>query len=94
MAELIVLTVATLVLVGGVAVHLIDTFWARRLVTRKRVLVSLRSGSAVEGVLWKRRGRVVVLKSAQLHEPGSAPASMDGDVVVDRDQVEYTQVVG
>lgn len=94
MAQFIVLTLASLALVGAVAVHLIDVFWSRRLMARKRVLVNLRSGSAMTGVLWQRRGRTLVLKQAQLLEPGSEPAAMDGAVVVDRDQVEFVQVAG
>lgn len=94
MAQFIVLTLASLALVGAVAWHLIDIAWARRLAFRRRVLVSLRSGSAVTGVLWARRGRTLVLKSAELLEPGSAAVPMDGDVVLDRDQVEYVQVAG
>lgn len=92
MAQLIVLTIASAVLVAAIVLHGIDVFWSRRLMVRKRVLVSLRSGNALTGVLWQRRGRLLVLKSASLHEPGAAPAVIDGDVVVDRAQVEHVQV--
>lgn len=92
--EFVVLTLGVLVIAAGVVVHIVDTLWARRLMVRRRVLVNLRSGRAVTGTLWVRRGRAVVLKSAELLEPGSPPVPMDGDVIVDRDQVEFVQVAG
>lgn len=92
--ELIVLTIAVLFIAGAVAWHGLDLFAARRLAARKRVLVSLRSGRAVTGVLWAQRGRSLVLKSAELLEPGQEAVQMDGDVVLDRDQVEWVQVAG
>ena len=92
--ELIVFCVCLAILAAGVLVHLIDVIWARRLMVRRRVLVSLRGGNAVTGVLWVRRGRSLVLRAAQLHEPGSDPSPMDGDVVIDRDQIEFVQVAG
>lgn len=94
MIEIVVLAVATCVLAAGVLVHLIDVVWAKRLMVRRRVLVSLRSGNAVTGVLWVRRGRSLVLRAAQLLEPGAEPSPMDGDVVLDRDQIEFVQVAG
>lgn len=93
MIELVVLAVAALFLVAAVAWHAVDVIGVRRLTTRKRVLVNLRSGRAMTGVLWSRKGRTLVLKSAELIE-GVDPVPMDGDVVIDRDQVEYVQVAG
>lgn len=93
MVELVVMALALAVLAAGVLVHLIDVLWARRLMTRRRVLVQLRSGNAVVGTLWVRRGRTLVLKSAELLEPSADPTKMDGDVIVDRDQVEFVQAV-
>lgn len=92
--ELAVLTVSVLCIAGAVAWHVVDVFAARRLASRRRVLVSLRSGRALTGLLWARRGRCLVLKSAELLEPGAEAVPMDGDVILDRDQVEYVQVAG
>jgi hypothetical protein len=92
--ELTVMGVAALVLIGVVAWHVVDVVWARRLVARRRVLVNLRSGRAMNGVMWSRRGRTLVLQQVELIEPGSAAVVMDGMVVVDRDQVEFVQVAG
>lgn len=94
MAVFVVLCLGVLVIAAGVVVHIVDVVWARRLMVRRRVLVNLRSGSAITGLLWVRRGRTLVLKSAELLEQGAAPVVMDGDVIVDRDQVEYVQAAG
>jgi hypothetical protein len=92
--QLTVIAVALLALVGVVAWHVVDTMWSRRLMVRREVLVQLRSGSAVKGALWARKGRTLVLKSATLLEPGAEAVSMDGDVVLDRDVVDWVQVAG
>ncbi len=94
MIELTVMGIAALVLIGVVAWHIVDVVWARRLVARRRVLVNLRSGRAMNGVMWARRGRTLVLQQVELIEPGSAAVVMDGMVVIDRDQVEFVQVAG
>lgn len=65
-----------------------------RLSLRARVLVSLVDGKALRGVLWARRGRLLVLRDVTLIETGTPPVDMDGDVLVDRDRVEFVQAVG
>jgi small nuclear ribonucleoprotein (snRNP)-like protein len=65
-----------------------------RLSLRARVLVSLVDGKAIRGVLWARKGRLLVLRDATLIETGAAPVDMDGDVLVDRDRVEFVQAAG
>jgi hypothetical protein len=92
--ELVILAAGVLAILGAVGWHAFETVWSRRLMLRRRVLVSLTSGRAVTGVMWTRRGRLLVLKDAQLHEQGADPAGMDGDVVIDRDLVEYVQAAG
>ena len=65
-----------------------------RLALRARVLVALVDGKAMNGVLWARRGRLLVLRNTTLIEPGAPPVDMDGDVLVDRDRVDFVQVAG
>jgi small nuclear ribonucleoprotein (snRNP)-like protein len=60
---------------------------------RRRVLVNLLSGRAVEGVLVRRDGPLVVLKDAHLHEPGAEHAAVDGDVVIERAQIDFIQAL-
>lgn len=61
---------------------------------RKRVVVNLLTDRAFTGILWARRGPLLVLRDAVMHEPGVPPAPIDGEVVVERDQIEFIQVTG
>jgi small nuclear ribonucleoprotein (snRNP)-like protein len=66
-----------------------------RTLTRRKVVVNLRSGTAFEGILYAKRGPLVVLRNATMHGPGNArPAAVDGSVVVERSEIEFIQVIG
>lgn len=67
-------------------------FWWRRTAVRKRVVVNLQ-GSAFRGVLWAKRGPLLVLRHAELLEAGREPMPLDGEVVVERSRVEFIQVL-
>lgn len=64
----------------------------RRTAVRKRVLVNL-ADKAFSGILWAQRGPLLVLRDAELLEPGRAAQPMDGEVVIERTRVEFTQVL-
>ncbi|QCX81058.1 hypothetical protein C9F11_37375 [Streptomyces sp. YIM 121038] len=64
----------------------------RRTAVRKRVIVNL-ADKAFEGVLWAQRGPLLVLRDARLLEAGREPQPVDGEVVVERPRVEFTQVL-
>lgn len=64
-----------------------------RLAMNRRVMVNLTTGSAIQGVLWDDRGPLVVLKDAQLHVDGGNHAPLDGEVVIERDRIEFVQVI-
>jgi hypothetical protein len=83
-----------LAIVAAVVWHAIDVLGTRRLALRRKVLVNLHSGVAFKGVLWARRGRLLVLKGAELLEPNADPVTLDGDTIVDRDQVAWVQAAG
>lgn len=63
------------------------------LAPRRRVLVNLKTGRAVRGVLWARRGPFLTLKSAELLEAGRAPVEVVGEVVIERANVDFVQVL-
>lgn len=64
----------------------------RRTAIRKRVVVNL-ADRAFSGVLWAKRGPLLVLRDAELLEPGRDPQRVDGEVVIERSKVEFTQVL-
>lgn len=65
----------------------------RRFLVHRRVVVNLRNGKALEGILVDRRGDLLVLKASRLHEPGAAPVAVDGDVVVERRNIDFVQAL-
>lgn len=89
-----VLTLGGLAIIGAVVWHAIDVLGTRRLALRKKVLVNLHSGVAFKGVLWASKGRLLILRGVELLELNADPVSLDGDVLVDRDQVAWVQAAG
>ena len=94
MAEFIVLTAGVAFLAFGVGLHAFDRVAAARIGARRRVLVQMHSGRAFTGLQWRRRGRLLVLRNVEMLEPNNQPATLDGEVVLDRGEVEYVQVAG
>jgi hypothetical protein len=63
-----------------------------RIAMSRRVVVNLTTGAAIEGILWDERGPLIVLRDARLHnEGGTAP--LDGEVIIERDRIDFVQVV-
>jgi hypothetical protein len=63
-----------------------------KLAMNRRVMINLIAGNAIDGILWDDRGRLLVLRDANLHsEGGSAP--LDGEVIIERDRIAFVQVV-
>jgi hypothetical protein len=56
------------------------------------VLVNLDDGRAFAGILYSRRGPLLILRQARLIEPGSEPIAVDGEVIVERSRISFIQV--
>jgi small nuclear ribonucleoprotein (snRNP)-like protein len=65
----------------------------RRTAVRRRVLVNLKTEKAFRGVLWAKRGPLLVIKHAELLEGRREPVAIDGEVVVERSNVDFVQVL-
>ncbi|GAA3384483.1 hypothetical protein [Streptomyces racemochromogenes] len=65
----------------------------RRTAVRKRIVVNL-ADKAFAGVLWAKRGPLLILKDAVLMQHGAADTPMDGEVLIERVKVEFIQVAG
>jgi len=66
---------------------------SHRYVVERSVVVNLKSGNAVAGVIVGQVGPLLILKSAALHAVGSsAPATLDGETVVHVDHVDFIQI--
>lgn len=62
---------------------------------RHRVIVNFRElhAASVEGILWQRRGRWLILRDCVLLETAKAtPTRIDGEVTIDHDRVLFLQV--
>lgn len=62
-----------------------------RTVIHRRVVVNLISGKAFNGVLVRQDGPLLVLKDAHLLEAGTNPVPLDGEVIVERTNVDFIQ---
>lgn len=65
----------------------------RRTLLRHRIVVNLSTGRALEGLLWAKRGRLIILRDTQMLESGAEAAPVDGEIVIESDRVEFYQVV-
>lgn len=84
---LAVLVVLALAAVAGAS------WWrARRYLVHRRVVVNLRTGTAVSGVITEVRGPLLIMRDATVHD-GDQAAPADGEIVVDRANVDYVQAV-
>lgn len=84
--------VLTALLCGGV---LVRAYGLRVLKPRKRVLVSTVAGYGASGVLHRRTTRTIVLRDVRVTTDMEErpPVPVDGELVIDRDQVLWIQVV-
>ena len=65
----------------------------KRLTYAKRCLVNLKSGSAFRGYLIEATGSIILLKGATLIEPGTEPVEVSGEVLIEKSNVEFIQVL-
>ena len=84
---IVALAVAACAVVASVAAY--RSAW--RLARRRRVVVVLESGVSVEGVLWRTAGPLLVLRDATIHAEATSPVA--GEVVIERHQVQWLQVL-
>lgn len=61
-----------------------------RLVVHQRVVVNLKSGTAIEGVVTERTGPLLVIRQATVHD-GRHSAPADGQIVVELGEVDFVQ---
>lgn len=64
-----------------------------RLVRARRVVVNLRSGQAVDGLLVRQSGPLLFIAEARLHEGGDNPVPIDGQAVIERPNIDFIQML-
>lgn len=62
---------------------------------RRKILINTKTDRTFRGILWKTTGRYLVLKNAEvLLEKNQSRMTMDGEVVIERSNVDFIQVIG
>lgn len=59
----------------------------------RRVIVNTKTQLAFRGVLWARRADYLVLRNAELIQPGGQTTDIDGEIVIERANVDFLQVM-
>lgn len=62
-------------------------------VLHRNVVVNLLSGNALSGVVSFETRQALVLRGAIVHEPDADPAPADGEVLIDRANVDFIQLL-
>ena len=61
--------------------------------TLRRVIVNTKTDRAFRGVLWRKAWGYLVLRDAEMLKPRGETVPMDGEVVIERGNVDFIQVV-
>lgn len=90
--EWIALALLVLMVAGGLSfVWSLVRPW--RLVTARRVVVNLRSGQAIDGLLIRKQGPLLFISEARLHEGSENPTPIDGQAVIERETIDFIQML-
>jgi hypothetical protein len=66
----------------------------KRLTYTKKCIVNLKSGAAFRGYLVEAKKDLIVLKSSEFIEAGSEPVAVSGEVLIEKSNIEFIQVIG
>ena len=73
------------------------TIWQRlfnRYPTLRRVIVNTQTDRAFRGVLWRKRAGYLVLRDVEMLKARGETVRVDGEIVIERGNVDFLQVVG
>lgn len=68
-------------------------FKKRSKIEQRKVLVNLLSGNAIGGVCVHDGDHTIAIRGATVHEPNSEPAPADGEILIDRINVDFIQLL-
>lgn len=63
-------------------------------VVRRRVVITLKSGTSVMGVVTSAKRSFCLVRDASVMERGGQPMPADGEVLVEREHIDYIQIPG
>jgi len=90
-----VLVVALVGLAAVLAIVRMATDWAYswRTLVAQRVVINLKSGRGLDGLLVRKAGDLLFLRNATALEPGSTPQAVDGEAVIQKRDVDFIQTL-
>ncbi|SPT53791.1 Uncharacterised protein [Actinomyces bovis] len=62
----------------------------RRLIA-SNIIINLKTGTALAGALVRQDGQLLFLRNVTLYSVGADPTPVDGEVVVERDHIDFIQ---
>lgn len=68
-------------------------FKKRATLEQRKVLINLLSGNAIGGVCVHEGTNTIAVRGATIHEPNSEPAAADGEILIDRINVDFIQLL-
>lgn len=68
-------------------------FKKRSQLEQRKVLINLVSGNAISGVCVHEGRDTIAVRGATIHEIDSEPASADGEILIDRINVDFIQLL-
>jgi len=94
----VVLQIVVAVLLGLAALLagirlVMDWAYSWRTLVARRVVINLKSGRGLDGLLVRKAGDLLFLRQATALEAGVAPAPIDGEAVVQRCDVDFIQTL-
>lgn len=87
---LVAISVFATWVVGG---KLLDRQAPEPLQISQRVVVNLKTGTAITGVMTINPSGFLIVKGAEVVEPGHNPVPADGEILVDQANVDYIQAL-
>jgi len=65
----------------------------KNLLIAKKVLVNLINGKAFRGVLYDSQKAFILLKDAEIIEPGNNPVKATGSIIILKEKIDFIQVL-
>jgi len=60
----------------------------------KRCIINLKTDKAFRGYLLNENKTIVLLKNAELIEPGLEPVYISGEIVIEKNNIDFIQIIG
>jgi len=91
--QILVVALVGLAAVLAIARLVIDWAYSWRTLVARRVVINLKSGRGLDGLLVRNAGDLLFLRQATALEAGVEPQPVDGEAVVQKRDVDFIQTL-